>query len=257
MQISSRYINKEILNLSVSGASIEDQITLGILSLKKFTPKIVYLAADPWLFNRNSGQTRYQTLNQEFLNSVEYISNKLEKKSEIKMQLESDTTSLALSIFGKFNLKFLKTEPIDELPGFYDKIRYDGSRIYNTKYQNLPLSNIRNGFDDVYGYSMTNYVFDNQSFNKYENFIEYLKLKGIKVILVFSPYHPELYYKINTNKSFEFAQNKFIELSKEKSILIIGSYNPDKCNCKSFDFYDGMHPKDKCMNNILINSNTF
>jgi hypothetical protein len=55
------------------------------------------------------------------------------------------------------------------------------------------------------------------------------------------------------NISENDSQNRFIQLAKNKSISIIGSYNPDKCGCTISDFYDGMHPKDYCINNIISN----
>jgi len=74
MQVKSSPILGNLLNLAVSGASIEDQITLGIKALTKFTPKVVYLSADPWLFNENSGQTRYKSINENYNEALNLIS---------------------------------------------------------------------------------------------------------------------------------------------------------------------------------------
>ena len=38
----------------------------------------------------------------------------------------------------------------------------------------------------------------------------------------------------------------------EIGIKSIGSYNPNRVNCLSEDFYDGMHPNDICMERILM-----
>ena len=247
MQVSGIYLSKDVLNLSVSGASVEDQITLGILSLKKFTPKIVYLAADPWLFNKNSGQIRYQSLGKEYLNSLKLLSSQIDIEMVENNEQRSDSVSMVLDIYRKINLKFSSIMPLDSKPGIYDKIRYDGSRIYNNKYQNLSKEEIRRGLDDLYSYSMLNFKFDNISYNLYKKFIQFLNSKGIKVILVFSPYNPELYQRLKSNRSIVFVQKKINELSNGKSISIIGSYDPLKCNCNQQDFFDGMHPKDDCI----------
>ena len=39
MQVSNKFYDKKLLNLSVSGASLEDQITITEMALEKFNPK--------------------------------------------------------------------------------------------------------------------------------------------------------------------------------------------------------------------------
>lgn len=53
---------------------------------------------------------------------------------------------------------------------------------------------------------------------------------------------------------FLFAEKIFFSLAKVESIEIIGSYNPNNCGCSENDFFDGMHPKDNCMFNIIASS---
>ena len=102
----------------------------------------------------------------------------------------------------------MKFSRIDEKPSFYDKIRNDGSRIYNLNYANQPITQIRKEFSELSLYSMSNYKFSNNLYREYGIFVDYLKLHNIKVILVFSPYHPEFYEKyITTNSDFLFTVN--------------------------------------------------
>ena len=42
-------------------------------------------------------------------------------------------------------------------------------------------------------------------------------------------------------------------LSKELNVEIVGSYNPLKVGCNEYEFYDGMHPKDSCMDKVVSN----
>ena len=92
-------------------------------------------------------------------------------------------------------------------------------------------------------------------YKNFEKLVNYLKTKKIKVFLVLSPYHPALYQDIKNEKyMFLFSEKIFYTFAKEKSIQIIGSYNPNNCGCSENDFFDGMHPKDSCINNIIVNS---
>ena len=137
----------------------------------------------------------------------------------------------------------------------YDKIRNDGSRIYNTTYANLKPYEIQKGFNNLIEYSMTDWKFSPQYFRNFDKLINYLNNKKVKVVLVLSPYHPVLYHEISNNKyKFNIAEEIFYNLAKKKAIQIIGSYDPNKCGCKSFDFYDGMHPKDFCMYKLIAST---
>ena len=46
-------------------------------------------------------------------------------------------------------------------------------------------------------------------------------------------------------------EKKFKELSKEKNIQIIGSYDVSKISCEEDQFYDDMHPKESCIKKVI------
>ncbi|SVE17588.1 uncharacterized protein METZ01_LOCUS470442, partial [marine metagenome] len=66
MQIGNHNSKMNSLNLGVSGASLEDHIAILDLATSKFNPKIIFIGADPWLFNQNSNQLRWQVLRKEY-----------------------------------------------------------------------------------------------------------------------------------------------------------------------------------------------
>jgi hypothetical protein len=253
MQVSSSLGN--VLNLSVSGASVEDQITFAILALQKFTPKVVYLSADPWLFNKNSGQNRWMSIKDDYYDALRIISSPQIAKANFEKNTKANSSDYAFKLYKNINIKYSKIGSTDEVPGLYDKIRLDGSRIYNMTYANLEPNEMKKGFDKVISYSMTDWRYSHQLYKNFEKLVNYLNNKKIKVFLVLSPYHPALYKKIKNEKNmFLFAEKIFYTLAKEKSIQIIGSYNPNNCGCSENDFFDGMHPKDSCINNIIASS---
>ena len=62
MQVGSRTIGGEALNLSVSGASIEDLVAFAGQATADMRPKRLLVGIDPWLFNQNAGQDRWQSI---------------------------------------------------------------------------------------------------------------------------------------------------------------------------------------------------
>ena len=253
MQVSSSPSLGNVLNLSVSGASIEDQITFSVLALQKFTPKAVYLAADPWLFNENSNQNRWLSIKDEYEYSLGVISTPVFIKPGSNNSNVKDSRNVFFKLYKGINIFYSKIVSTDQNSGIYDKIRNDGSRIYNSTYSNLNLIEKRSGFQDILTYSMKNFNFSRNKWDNFSKLIDYIKNKKIKIFLVLSPYHPELYERIKSdNRQFLISENIFNSLAKEKSIPIIGSYDPEKCGCSEIDFFDGMHPKDNCINNLIL-----
>jgi peptidoglycan/LPS O-acetylase OafA/YrhL len=254
MQFASSKSIGKVFNLSVSGASIEDIVTFGVLATQKFTPKTIYLSADPWLFNENSGQIRWLSIKDEFDESLRLIMNPDKYKLNFSEFNKIDTNSFAFNLYKRFNIKYSKIDLTDTLPGLYNKKRYDGSMIYNIHYSNRELKDISNDFNDLISYSMYKYNFNSDRYKRFELLIDYFKVKRINVKLFFSPYHPLLYPYLAKDTNFLFSKHKFIQLAKKHSISIVGSYNPDECGCNIADFYDGMHPKDACINKIITHN---
>jgi hypothetical protein len=72
-----------------------------------------------------------------------------------------------------------------------------------------------------------------------------------------TPYHPELYPElVSKYTGYATAEQVFIELANQQGVVISGSYNPQKADCKSNDFFDGMHPKEECLSRVLKSRGT-
>lgn len=83
MQLAENELKQKTLNLSVSGATIEDQIAITEMALEKFNPRTIYLAADPWLFNAVNGQKRWRSIKSEYFKTLLNIDSGTKKKSFI------------------------------------------------------------------------------------------------------------------------------------------------------------------------------
>lgn len=255
MQIGNDIYDKKVLNLGVSGASIEDQITISLMALEKFSPNQIILSADPWLFNKDHNQRRWRSISKQFKLSLENIDS-LNKKSKI---LDLDTFVVNQNKVEKFleeiykliNIRRLNLEIEDKNHNQKTIILNDGKRVYSEsdKFKNVKAKTIE--------YSMYSYNFSNEYYSMYNNFINYLtKVQNLEVILVLSPYHKPSYELTIQKKPYYLdIEKKFKDLAKGNNIQIIGSYDASKVGCTDSSFYDAMHPDENCMKKVINNIN--
>lgn len=252
MQLDSNSFSKSTLNLSVSGASVEDLVAFIPESVNKFSPSVVYIGADPWIFNKNSEQNRWISVKDMY----EFWREKINDKNlDVALFQNSLNHSLYENPFSSFYHKLnLKDEQVNGKNESISKKSKDGLCIYDKIYSNQSQEEIRRNFLSNLSYSMNNFEFDNNAKDLYINLIKYLQDKKFEVILVLSPYHPELVklMKFKKSKVLEI-ENNFIEIARELNVKIIGSYDISKIglNISNYDFYDGMHPKDSLMSLIV------
>jgi hypothetical protein len=253
MQLGSNSFKKSTLNLSVSGASVEDYVAFIPESVNKFKASEVYIGADPWLFNKNSEQTRWTSV----INMYSFWQNKiLEHNQASVLFIDSNNHKVNENFLNSIysSLNFFNNVEIDSVAENISKKSNDGLIIYDKKSSSQRLSEIRKNFPIDLFYSMNNYDFDYKARNTYVNLIKYLKEKNIEVILVLSPFHPELFKLMRTQEPrFIKIENDFKEIAHNLNIKIIGSYDVTKIskNFGSKDFYDGIHPKESIMNFIV------
>jgi peptidoglycan/LPS O-acetylase OafA/YrhL len=249
MQASSKGTDIDLLNLSVSGASLEDLVAIWELSSGRFNPDYVFLGADPWIFNANSGQDRWKSLEAEYGSAL----SKLGLAKDVSSSQSISTSSLnsvAISFFVSVNQSKIRAD--DDSPSLVDKIRKDGSRVYNLAYANKSLEEIERSAPSFVSYGMSNYEYSNEVRLILEKFVSELKSQNRKVVFVLSPYHPTTYDLMRLqDRKFLEIESIFKEIALTYGVELIGSYDPTEVGCLSEDFYDGMHPKDKCMEKVF------
>ena len=109
------------------------------------------------------------------------------------------------------------------------------------------------GFAGLLNYSMTEFEYDSESIENLENLVSYLQENGVTVNLILSPYHPQLYQMMSTQKPiFLEIENWYRGFADRNSIRIIGSYNGNAVGCTEDEFYDGMHPTGSCMQKLFL-----
>ena len=73
--------------------------------------------------------------------------------------------------------------------------------------------------------------------------------KEFEVIFIIIPYHPAL-WEVREQpliKALIHLETKIYEMGKSLDVKVIGSFNPNKVNCKKGEFVDLVHPKNKCL----------
>ncbi len=255
MQISSKMLNGSSINLSVSGASVEDYVAFVGEAVAKLKPQRVFLGADPWLFNKFDGQDRWKSSELLFHHWDRIIKNG-EVTSLAPSPLEnkySKYTSLnwAEKLYSTVSLRG-GALPIDGSIEDVGKKAYDGAYIYNLEHTMRGQKQIEREFDQILNYSIKSYVHDDVAEARYIDLIKWLKLNHIEVKLILSPYHPKLFERIKTEKPiFLSIEEDYRKLAKELNIEVLGSYDPRNVNCEISEFFDGMHPKNSCVKKIF------
>ena len=257
MQLSNDDFNKQILNLGVSGASIEDHIAITLMALEKFNVDTILLASDPWLFNKYHNQLRWKSISEEYkisLKSIQFKSkdyNIIENKNYREIYLFHERFLEKLYSFSnirKLDIEF-KTNQINNLTK--QVILRDGKRVYANNNTEEKIK------AEVIEYSMNKYQFSDEYYEIYKSFIEHLtEVHNKEVVLVLTPYHLPSYKITIQEKPFYLdLEAKFKKLSKETNIKIIGSYEASSIPCDENEFYDHMHPKNTCMKKIINSIN--
>jgi len=245
-------------NHSVSGASIEDYIAIVGLykKVRGYIPKRIIIGLDPWVFNKNSGQNRWKSIEKFYNMLIEEI---YDKKLESPKTLSLHKTKYAQLINWDYTIAnieslfvpskrnrfhIVNSIDIDESlrapdgSNYYPyKIRYKSDDIVQREaknYTNPPVYSLENFFE------LTNIKI-------FEDFIQFLKKHNVEVILFLPPYHP-LSYEILINKNeykiIEEVEKYLKNYAANHNIKLLGSYNPKTYNLQSIHFYDGMHWRD-------------
>jgi hypothetical protein len=258
MLINNEYfIDQFLLNNSVSGASIEDLISIyQIYKSKGMIPGKVIIGIDPWLFNENNNQSRWKTLENEYNEFFEkdlIFNDNLYKykqllspsyfQSSIKQLGKNSEPQATLHRYNKGNTKLT-----------------DGSLTYNKLYREASNSKINiQAQNYIQGniYSIENFKqLSPKLLKDFELLIKDLKINNIQIIFFLAPYHPTVYDEIKSDYPMVLKTEEFIRsFARKKNIEILGSFNPTKIGVDENYFYDGMHSKEKGIK-IILNSNT-
>lgn len=250
MQVGEHVFDRKPLNLAVSGASLQDHVAITGLAFEKFRPSLLLIGADPWLFNAESGQKRWRSIEAEYLAVLRLITAGGQAGASLIEDAELPKASGFHAFWRGINFSH-RIFPTHDLPELRAKIRSDGSRVYDLAYASRTPEQIMRGIDGALGSAMKNHVFDADLRVVLENLVTHYRGET-RVALVLSPYHPALYRMMEKDRRvFLEIEEVFIDIGKKLGVEVVGSYDPARAGCTESDFYDGSHPKGACMAKIL------
>ncbi|PIE46280.1 MAG: hypothetical protein CSA44_00605 [Gammaproteobacteria bacterium] len=255
--------NKTIYNSSVSGASIEDLIAIyQMYKEKNSLPSRIIIGIDPWMFNKNNGQTRWKSIEKEynafFEKKIEHqsVSNSLDIR-KYKQLLSFSYFQSSLKLMPNLFKRNSSPIPTDiEENKTLTKLK-DGTIKYGNSYRlQSPEQVKRNAIGYKSNkpiYSLGNYTeLSNDSINKFNSLLKSIKDEGIDVAFFLAPYHSIVYEEIEKSYPKVLKSEEFIiECAKQNSYPVIGSFDPAKIQIDKLLFYDGMHLKEESVKKML------
>lgn len=260
MQMQGKDVGEGVfVNNGVSGSSLEDYFALLGIYYQKWSnfPRRVIIGVDPWIFNKNNGQTRWESIANGYDCMQGLVAHdkpagdrrdvffSLLRKLPQLINYEYTIANYESVVYGnKFNFKVMASEN-QERGGR----RPDGSFFYQPYYR-CPSAAKRDKAALLYAkppvYSLEGF-FEIENRLEFERLLLYLQAHGCQVTLVLFPYHPITYTILSKTKPYDVivAVEKYIlEFARQHHIQVEGSYDPNVVGVDADYFIDGMHMTD-------------
>jgi peptidoglycan/LPS O-acetylase OafA/YrhL len=258
MQIGSSMLGDTSLNISVSAATIEDDVALIGEAVAKLRPQRVLIGLDPWLLNKKNKIEAYTSIGYLYEHWSEAIGNNITLGGVSRSYFDQTDIStiyekgLASRLFESVNLLGSAAAP-DGSRKSVDKKSYDGVHIYNEKYASTPPAIFFRQFDGLLNYGMQDFEWDDEAEKDLRDLTSWLVSNGVVVELFLTPYHPVFFQRMVAEKPIYMQiEGRFIDLANDLGLRLLGSYDPNKVGCLEREFFDGMHPRGSCMAKALV-----
>ena len=252
-------------NYSVTGASLEDYLALLSIHLDKHgqLPENLVLGIDPWVFNKNSAQNRYQSISEDYQAMLErlgvHASEKIRKPSYI-----SKLFSIEYMVQ---NFKFIKNNINNGLKGYRivkssdidahlreadGSIRYGYSKRF-PNYEDVKRYAI--SYTKGSGHSLGQFE-ELSNAELFEKFVVFLKENNVRVYCYLPPYNPYAYDVLMQDPKYRIinsVENYLRALSQQHDLVFVGSYDPYILGFTNEDFFDGAHSLDRVCEKLFKN----
>ena len=240
----------------VSGAVTQDNMAI-LGFIEKNAKKIdrVVLCIDSWMFLENNGQTRYKSIEREYLEEYNKITGlntsasfSLSDLIPVKVRELFSPSYFQSSIKAFIKSLFLKKNQL--------AINNDSGRIIyptgthspynsNSAQQNINDAKRNIAMNTVYS-SKRNAKISEEEKKLFEQFTKYLLREGIKLDFYLPAYHPVYYHEFATSKAYSYIleiEDYVVNYARNNSIPLHGSYNPELSGITVNDFMDSIHLK--------------
>ncbi len=253
-------------NHGVSGAVLEDYIAITeIYRENDKLPEKIIMGLNPWIFNKYNIEKRWHSIEEYYYSFLDQDYQKDEAIMEQFfgrnfMQLFSATyfqASFETLIKGQAFKDIEETEA--ESLAVPVKLA-DGSLVYQQPRKNISVEDaeieaqnyIRNGV-----YSLENFKEINDEYwQQFEQLIDFYLEQEVELVFYLPPYHPLVYDYLEKNEEYHiiYEVEEYIRaFAAENNIKVVGDYNPSELKLDRNDFHDGMHPKERVMEELFNN----
>ena len=267
MQVSSKSHNKSfmemcpsILNIGVSGASIEDHIALSYLVVKAGFSGDVIFGVDPWTLTYNKHQR--WTVYSDVYNNARYeifgddddvsMSPLLFLLNLINVEYTYRSVLLLMKYLKKGIPSIVMASDFDYEVGLDDPVKLpDGSHVYSKNYiQKSGNISIKDGKN--HNWMVKTPVSSQIGSSDYQHLLKWVSMNDIKVHVLLTPYHHSAWAYNDTVivSAMNKTENIIKKIAKGLGVAVYGSYNPLKVGCDNNEFYDVMHAKSSCLGKI-------
>lgn len=257
MQISSSRKNSSLsnicpsmINLAVSGASLQEYIELSKVLITYPHTKTIVFVIDPWSL---TPEPAYQWERYAYFfikttdNNIDTIENNISIIPLLKNLFNYQYLILSLK-------KIFKTEQFSnfiEAPLFDTTIGIENSIILpdGSTIPAIADNKIINGINNYQMNGATSY--NQNALELFSSLVMQLK-KQFNIVFMMTPYHPKVWNLNNQPiiKAMKSVESEIHVLAKSMNITTIGSYNPTKTGCLDVEFFDSMHMKDSCTSKL-------
>jgi len=251
-------------NASVSGASLEDlSAILQIYRERGLLPRRLVLGVDPWMFNRNSGQTRWKSLEAEYARAVS------RGRGDDSAVFDGVGASRAAQLISYAYFRASLQAPDRRDRNFFatdaaeldvNIRRADGTITYRRELAHRGIDEARawvlKQASQTPVYSLGQFrELDAEDRRQFASLLERLRREGVEVSLFLAPYHPAMYEVLSRADGpyamVAQAERYVRDVARARNLPLFGSYDPAATGCSAAEFYDEMHPKPSCLDRIV------
>ena len=260
MLINSYHFPDAVLfNNSVSGAALQDVIALfQMYALKNNVPDTIVLSVDPWLFNDNNGQSRWDAISNYYENysSDEAISLQSLRLSDYGQLLSLSYFQASLATLSRRMTGGADPVATQRANNPTNTKLTDGSMVYNVAYRTASQAEVDakiRGYLVGEIFNLENYDEISVRFwNEFEGFVLDLLERNVEVEFFLCPYPPLVYRELQENYPQVVRAETLVDsFASANNITVYGSYNPYDLGFDETFFYDGMHCNEKGVNALL------
>ena len=252
---------KSIINLGVSGASLEDYLALSWELLNNpNSPSKIFFGVDPWAlnYNRDFRWERYRDSYNKMKNALYkrdiliHSDNSYERVFNL-INLEYFVLSIN-SLFDLMEKNYInKIKEFDHDTGADNRVILpDGSYVYSrTEMSNFSNTKIPIG-GSGYKLNKNGLQYSENAIKLFSDLVSSLIESNKKVFLLLTPYHDNVvlgddnFMKITLTST----EKRIRHIGELLKIDVMGSYSAQYIGCSDDEFFDEMHPKSLCLSKI-------